>query len=66
MEYLPWVLVFVELGMIYGLVNRLVRQAGQRGMAPTEVLKQMTERTEVSTGKVEHQKRAGGKITIGI
>lgn len=55
-EYVLLGVIIVQLGIIYGLVNRLMRQAGQRGMAAHELLKE-AEKMIIEQKPVEQQKR---------
>ena len=61
------VIVLAQMCMIYGLINRFVRQSGQSGMSAAAVLKQAEKMLIESTPKedkkpMDHLQRMGRKI----
>lgn len=65
-ELLLTIVVLAQLLCIYGLINRLMRQSGQRGMGATELLKQaeklIVESTPADDKPREQLQRFGRKL----
>ena len=59
-------IIVAQLGLIYGLINRLIHQSGQKGMAAHELLreaeKMIIEHKPIEQKKRDELQRFGRKI----
>ncbi len=70
-EILLSVVVLAQMAVIYGLINRLLIQAGQPRMRPSKTLSDTSEvfrsQQHQSTAAVEHPKRAVvERVKVGV